>query len=52
MQRLSIRNLNRIIRRAVALLDLDLTSEQMNRRLRASENRAARDRVLWKELKK
>jgi hypothetical protein len=52
MQRISMRNLNRIIRSSLALLDPDLTQEQVNRRLRASEKRAARGREFWEEFKK
>lgn len=52
MQRISMRNLNRVISRTLALLDPDLTQEQVNRRLRASERRAARAKTLWEELKK
>lgn len=52
LQRLSLRNLGRVIRRAFALLDPDLTEKQVERRLRASETRAARSKLLWEELRK
>jgi hypothetical protein len=52
MQRNSTRNLNRIMRRGLALLDPNLSEAQVQRRLKASEKRAARDRALWEEMKK